>query len=455
LENLSGDPEQEFFADGMTEALIAELSKIRALKVISRTSVMQYKGVKKRLPQIARELKVDGVVEGSVLREGERVRITVQLIHADSDAHLWAESYTREVRGVLALQGDVARAIAREIRVAVTPDEESRLSKSASVNPEAHTLTLQGRHLINQQNTSAEALQRSIQLFQEALKRDAGYAPAYVGLAEAQLTLSGVGYLPMLTGAPLARAAAQRAIDLDPSLGEAYAARAMARYNGEWDWAGAEEDFRRAIALSPGSAFVHDQYAGLLVALKRFEEAMGLGQRALELDPLSSAVGVHVAQYRLYAGQLAQAEHECTRVLTFNPEDIYAKWLLGVTLSEHKKYDEAIAVFLSRKVPSADTNWSLAYTYGVSGRKQEARRILDYLLRRSRERYVWPSIIAFTYIGLGEKDKAFEWLERGYGERDWWLLWLQVEPRYDPIRSDRRFPDLLQRMKFPSSAAKQ
>jgi TolB-like protein/tRNA A-37 threonylcarbamoyl transferase component Bud32/predicted Zn-dependent protease len=452
LENMSRDPQQEYFADGMTEALIAELSKIRALKVISRTSVMQYKGVKKPLPEIARELKVDGVVEGSVLREGDEVRITVQLIRADSDSHLWAESYTRELRNVLALQGEVARAIAREIRVAVTPEEESRLARTGAVDPEAHALVLQGNHLINQENTSREALERCGELFQQALTKDPAYAPAFVGLSNAQISLAGVGYRPMLTAAPLAKAAAERAIELDPNLGEAYAARALARYHGEWDWAGAEQDFRRAEELSPGSAFVANQYAMFLAAMGRLEEALAYSKRGVDLDPLNPAARVYRAQFLFYARRYEEAAEECRQLLTLKPGDVFGQWMLAVILSEQKKYDEAIALFLGRKVASPETNWSLGYTYGRAGRRKDAQRVIDFLLKREQERYVWPGIIAITYIGIGDNEKAFLWLEKSYRERDWWLLWLLGDPRFDPVRNDPRFHDLVKRMKFPPRA---
>jgi eukaryotic-like serine/threonine-protein kinase len=449
LENLSRNPEEDYFADGMTESLTAELSHISALKVISRTSVMQYKGARTSLPEIAKKLNVDAVIEGSVMREGNQVKITVQLIQAPTDTHLWAQSYVREMRGILALQSEVAQAIAREIRVAVTPAEAKRFESTRAVDPEAHALTLKGNYLINQENTSKEGLEKSIEYFQEALKKDPGFAPAYVGIATAYNALAGVGYLPRLAAAPQINAAIAKSLELDPTLGEAYTDRADGKFLGEWDWAGAEADYRRALELSPNSAYAHNEYAFFLTNMKRHEEALSHSARALELDPLSAVIGVNRASYLVNAGQFDQAVEQCKKVLALYPDHIFASWMLAVTLTEKKEYDQAIAVFLARKVPTAATNWSLGYTYGLAGRKKEAQAVIDYLVQKSKRQYIWPCIIAVPYAGLGDKNKAFEWLEKGFQEHDYWIAQLQVDRRFDSLRGDPRFQDLLRRMNFP------
>ena len=449
LENLSRDPEQEYFADGMTEALIAELSRIKALKVISRTSVMQYKGTRKPLPQIARELGVDAVVEGSVLREGNQARITVQLIEGATDQHIWADSFQRELRNILSLQGEVAASIAREIRIAVTPEEQTRLTHVAAVDPEAHELTLKARFLMQQESTNRESLERGLAMLRQALQLDPTYAPAYAALSHAYEAIAGVGYKPMREACPEFRAAADKAIELDPALGEAYASRAMAHLECDWDWAGALADAQQAVQLSPGSSVVHNTYAWILSPLGRHQEALEQSRIAAQLDPLSISFAVDRAWFLYYARRYDESAEECRRVLAFAPENIFAKWQLGVTLTAMGKYDEAIATFLSRKVPTAGTNWALGYAYGRAGKRDEARRVLDFLLEKRKHQFIWPGIIAVVYIGMDDKDKAFEWLETTYKEREVWLSWMKVSPMYDPIRSDPRFQDLQRRMNFP------
>ena len=449
LENLSRDPEQEYFADGMTEALIAELSRIRALKVISRTSAMQFKGTKQPLPDIARALGVDAVIEGSVLREGPQVRITVQLIHAGSDAHLWAESYVRELKSILSLQGEVAQTIAKEVRATVTPEEATRLSNRRDVDPEAHILVLRGRQLLAQIGTTPEGIEQAITLFQQAIQRDPESAPAHAGLTAALLGKSGSGYASIVDVAPPALKAAERAVSLDPSSGEAFAARAQTKYLGAWDWAGAESDYLEALALSPNSATVLDSRAEFLSCVRRLDEAVDVSRRAVESDPLNIGVSVRHAARLLNARRDDEALAAIRRVLTLNPDDVFAKWELGVILSKRGAYDEAIATFLSRKVSTADTNWALGYTYARAGKTGEARRIIDFLVRRRKERYVWPAIIAHIYVALDEREKAFEYLELAYRERDYWLRLLQVDDRFDSLRSDPRFQDLMRRMNFP------
>jgi TolB-like protein/Tfp pilus assembly protein PilF len=449
LTNLSRDPEQEYFADGMTEELITELARIKALKVISHTSVMQYKGVRKPLPQIARELNVDGVVEGTVLRENGQVRITVQLLHGASDTHLWTEEYTRDLHSVLSLQGDVARSIAQAIRVVVTPEETQRLAERRNVDPEVYELTLKAQYLLGRENTNRDSLDKGVTLLRQALERDPSYAPAYVALANFYVAIAGVGYQPMHEACPDFRAASEKAIALDPTLGDAYAARAWTKLFCDWDWTGAEADAVRATQLSPGSATARNTHAWTLNTLGRQEEALKESRIAQQLDPLSVMITVHRAMFFYNARRYDESVLECRKALAFSPESVFAKWQLGATLTAMGKYDEAIQVFLSRQVPTRNTNWMLGYAYGRAGKQKEAQRILDFLLEKQKHQFIWPAIIAVVYIGLDDKDHAFEWLEKTYREREYWLQGLNVNPMFDPVRSDPRFQDLLRRMNFP------
>ncbi|MGH2524936.1 MAG: tetratricopeptide repeat protein, partial [Anaerolineales bacterium] len=312
LDNLSRDPEQEYFADGMTEALTAELSKISALKVISRTSAMRYRNTDKPMPQIARELNVDALIEGSVVREGDQVRITVQLIHGPTDKHLWAESYQRELRGVLALQSDVARAIAREVRVAVTPAEATRLAAARPVNPEAYQTYLKGRFYWNKRDD--EGLKKSAKYFEQAIEIDPSYALAYAGLADAYGISTGIGLLPTKEALPKARAAALKALGIDPSLAEAHTSMGMVAHF-EWDWLTAEEEYQRAIELNPNYATAHHFYSVYLSKMGRHEEAIAQATRAHELDPLSLIIGTSLAGAYCAGGQHERAEQELQKVL--------------------------------------------------------------------------------------------------------------------------------------------
>jgi len=448
LENFSHDPEQEYFSDGMTEALIAELAKIKALKVISRTSVMQYKDTKKPLPQIARELNVDGIIEGSVIREGNQARINVQLIDGSTDQHIWADNFQREMHNVLSLQGEVASSIARKIQVAVTPEEQLRLASGGVVNPEAHELVLKAKYLA-EENTNAESLEKAEVFLQQAIKLDLNSAPAYAALSSLNFEIAQAGYKPMPEVCPEFRAVGERAIALDPMLGEALSIRAWAKLYCDWDWTGAEADARQALQLSPGSSITHNTLAWVLNMLGKYDESLEQSRIAQQLDPVSVNIAVKRAMYFYNARRYDESVSECHKALAFSPESVFAKWQLGTTLTAMHKYDEAIEVFLSRKVPTANTNWMLGDAYGKSGKIREAREVLNFLLERRKNKYVWPTIIAVVYGGMGDKDHAFEWLETAYKEHEYWLPKLRVDPMFDPLRSDLRFAELVKRMNFP------
>jgi len=452
LEELSDEAGRDYFADGMTEALITDLAKIKALRVISRTSAMQYKGVRKPLPEIARELNVDAVVEGSVLRSGGRVRITAQLIYAATDQHLWAESYERDLRDVLSLQREVARAVANEIQIQLTPQEQVRLSTARTVDPEAYQLYLKGRFYWNKR-TEAD-LKRGIEYFQQAIDLDPNYALAYPGMADCYSLLGWdlFGGLAPREALPIAKAAAVRALEKDDSLAEAHNSLAWTKLVFDWDWAGAESEFKRAVELNPGYAVAHQWYAECLAGIGRYEEASVEAKQALELDPLSLMINILAGWILYFDRQNDQAIERFRKTLELDPNFWVAHWTLGRAYEQKMMFAEAIAELRRAIALSAGSPLSLAalgHAYAVSGQTIEAQNVLAQLKESSEKRYVSPYSIATIYAGLGEKDQAFRWLERAYEERSGWLIWLRAEPVSDPLRPDPRFQDLLRRIGLP------
>jgi TolB-like protein/DNA-binding winged helix-turn-helix (wHTH) protein/Tfp pilus assembly protein PilF len=451
LENLSHDAEQEYFADGMTEALTTELAQISALKVISHTSVVQFKGTKKSLPQIAQELGVDAVVEGAVQRSGDKVGITVQLIHAPSDRHLWAKSYERGLRDVLVLQREVAQAITDEIKAKLTPPEKARLASARSINSEAYENYLRGRFLLSTQG-DVEA-RRGMAYFQQAIQKDPNYALAYAGLAESYITLSQPwnGDLSPQEALPQAEAAARKALEIDDSLGEAQLALArVSLYH--WDWPAAEKEYRRALELNPNDAMAHGWYGEYLEAMARNEEAIVELRQAIALDPLNSNHVAHLGSFFYHARQYDQGIREFQKALQLEPDMIYAHQGLGWVYEQKKMYREAIAeqekgVNLSNRDAFAVA--SLGIVLGESGRKREAKKLLEELQERSKQRYISPCLIALVQIGLGNRDQAIESLEQGYTDRDQGMMYLKVDPEMDDLRSDPRLQDLLRRVGLP------
>jgi TolB-like protein len=450
LENLMGDPTQEYLVDGMTEALIADLGQIEDLRVISRTSVMQYKGVKKALPQIARELNVDAVIEGSVLRSGGRVRITAQLIQATTDTHLWARSYERDLRDVLALQSDVAQAIANEIRVKLTPQEQARLARTGPVNPEAHDAYLKGRYYWNLR--TEEGLKKGTELFQQAIEKDPDYALAYAGLADSY----GVLGLRILTAPreayPRAKAAASKALEMDGTLAEAHASMGLAELEYDWDWVVAEKEFKRAIELNPSYATAHQWYAVYLSAMGRHNEALAEIKRAEDLDPLSLIISVAGGSLFFAARRYDEAIAQCRKALELNAGFYLAHSCLGLVNGQEKRYEESVSEYqkaIGLEPGSPRLAAGLARAYAAAGRKSEALKIISNLRELSKQRYVSPYGIAMTYAALADLDQTFAWLEKAYQDRSVGLATLKVDPWVDPLRSDPRFQDLLRRMKFP------
>ncbi|HYW43312.1 MAG TPA: protein kinase [Bryobacteraceae bacterium] len=449
LANLSRDPEQDYFADGLTEALITDLGKIRALKVISRTSVMRYQKTDKALPQIARELGVDGIVEGSVQRVGDRVRITAQLIHAPSDRHLWAESYERDLRDVLALEGDVAQAIAAQIRIEVSPEERTRLASARPVNPESYQLYLMGSYHAGK--ATLEGFSKGIEYFQQAVEKDPSNALAYAGMARCYAySGGGFGYLPPKETSPKAREAALRALEIDDTLAEAHGALAVIKWQHDWDWPSAEREFQRAVELNPNSEVVHGEYLGYLASMGRLEQAVAEGRLAQQLNPLGGGFGWAYFFTRHYAEALPHLQ----RSLELDPSLSDATQNLALTLAFLGMHAQALAEAekLSQYAHSPEHQKEalvLAYVYAVSGKPVEARKILEDFNTFSKTSYVDAFWVARVYAGLGEKDKALEYLERAYREHSGTMWALKMDPQCDPLRSDPRFQDLLRRMNFP------
>ena len=452
LENLSRDPEQDYFTDGMTEALIAELGQIGSLRVISRTSVMRFKGARPQggLQEIARQLKVDALIEGSVLRSGERVRVTAELIDAKTDRQLWARNYERDLRDVLALQGDVARAIAGEIKIKLSPQEETHLASARPVNPEAYELYLKGRYEWNKR--TEEGLDKGLEYFQQAIRADPNYALPYCGMADTYAALGLNTILPGEEVYPKANAAALKALELDDSLAEAHASLAMALVDYDRDWSTAEREFQRAIELNPSYATAHHWYALTLAWIGRSDEAIAEIEEARTLDPLSVRISGNVGVVLYLARQYDRAIPEGLRALELEPGDPNAHWILGQTYLQKRMNREALAelqkeVSLEHTYPGGLT--FLAHAYAATGHREEASKILGDLRELSKRRYVSPYGIATIYVGLGDRDEAFAWLQKGLDVHDGWMGFLKVDPKLDPLRSDPRFQDLLRRMNFP------
>ncbi|MEO8349640.1 MAG: protein kinase [Acidobacteriota bacterium] len=443
LQNLSGDPEQEYFADGMTEALITDLAKIQALRVISRTSIMQYKGAKKPLPQIAKELGVEGIVEGSVQRAGDRVRITAQLIEAATDRHLWAANYDRDLRDVLALQSDVAQAIAREIRVTISPEEKARLTSAGPVNPAAHEAYLKGRYW--QLKFNEEGFRKASELYDRAVALDPGYSLAWAAIAE-NLSNGADLYMPSSEAYAKARPAAEKALQLDESLAEAHTSLGLIKAYFDWDWRGAEVELVRAIELNPGSAWARDWYGWFLATLGRFDESISQLERARALDPLSPGMIADLGLAHILKGDYDRAVVHLDRALALNSRYWVPRLLR--TWMYQRKGDFVAAV---REAEALDPREAgpvalagLARAYALAGRMSDARKALRELEKLSRTGFVSPFFFAEVHAALGEKDVAFEWLRKCQRERSNGLaLWAKVGPPLDPLRSDPRFAELL------------
>jgi TolB-like protein/DNA-binding winged helix-turn-helix (wHTH) protein/Flp pilus assembly protein TadD len=446
LRNLSGDPGQDYFADGMTEAVIGRLSMIRGLRVISRTSVMRFKDIRTSVPEIARTLGVDAIVEGSVMREGGRVRVHAQLIRAATDEHFWSEAYYREAGDVLTLESDVAQSIAEKVEVTVTGQEHTLLVATRQVSPEIYESYLKGTFA--NRNTRA-GIEQSIDFFDEAIHKDATFAPAYVGLASAYENLGSVfGGAPPSETRPRLISAAQKALDLDPQLAEAHVLLADA-YQRDWKWKESEAEYRRALELKPNDAPAHRGFAGWLLCQGRLEEAVAWSQSARELDPLGIDGLVANGSLLFYARHYDESIQDLRSIVAVQPGNAPAHWFLGYALVAKGQPEHAVpvlekAVLLSERSPAVIGVLVRAYVH--AGRRADALRLLAELKRRRQAGYVPPAAFVNAYLGLGDNEQAFVWLERAYQEKSAILQFLKVHPHFDPLRSDPRFADLLHRV---------
>jgi TolB-like protein/DNA-binding winged helix-turn-helix (wHTH) protein/Flp pilus assembly protein TadD len=450
LESFSGDASQDYFADGMTDELITDLGQITALRVISRTSVMQYKHARKPLPQIARELNVDAVVEGTVLHSGGQVRITAQLIEARADKHLWSKSYEGELRDALALQNKVARAIADQVRIKLNPQEEAALKNVKAVNPEAYESYLKGRFFWNKR--TADGLKKAIEYFNEAIEKDPKYGQAYTGLADSYALLgnSDFAVLTPQEAFPKAKAAATKALELDNSLSEAHTSLAFCLSLFEWNWEAAEKEFQEAIALNPSYATAHQWYALQLSVMGRHREAIAEMSKAENLDPLSLIISADMADVLFAAHQYEESMLQSRKALDMDPNFAISHFELGQVLAQKKMYNEAIEELQkANKLSGGDATCisTLGYAYAVSGSRSEALKLMSDLKSRSDHRFSYAAHIALIQASLGEKDLAMASLEKAYTER-FDALALR-SPAFDPLRSDPRFQDLMRRIGLP------
>ena len=443
LENLSGDPAQEYFADGMTEELIGKLAQIGSLRVISRTSVMRYKAGAKSLPEIARELNVDAVLEGTVQRSDGRVRVTAKLIHAATDSLLWARDYERDLTDVLKLQRDVAHAVADEIRIQITPEERARLASARSVNPQAHEAYLLGRYHYSKNNE--QGWKQAIDYFERAIQIDPNHAAAYAGLSDAWIFRGLTGTVDFKEAESPTRAAALKAIKLDEQLAEAHLSLARIKQQYDWDWAGAEQEIRRALELDPGSLEVHTDYGYLLMHVGRLDEAILEGQIVVQLDPVSSAAHSALGRFLYRAHRYEEALPHLLRAVELEPRGLGANVRLGDLYVQLGRYDEAIATYeRAREVDPNGRNFqaAVARVYALMGRHREARQMVSGLKAN-------PYIIAGVYAALRDKDEAFRILEKAVEEHQL-ITPLKVEPPLESLHSDPRWKALLRRMNLPN-----
>ena len=449
FENLTGDPSQEYFSDGMTEEMIAQLGNLdpQHLGVIARTSVMHYKNGKTPLDQIGRELGVQYVLEGSVRRDADKVRITAQLIQMKDQSHLWSRRYDRELKSTLALQSEIAQQIAGEIQLALGRDTFALVAeppRQSFTSYEAYDLYLRGRYFWNKR--TAAGFQQAIDYFQQAIAKDPGYARAYAGLADCYVLLAAFSGVPPAEPVQKARAAATKALQLDEGLAEAHTSLALITENYDWDWPAAGKEYRRAIELNPNYATAYQWYAEYLTWLGRFDEASRASERARELDPLSLIIAADDGMIFYYSRQYGRAETKLNAVLEMDPTFNRAHQVREVYVEEGRFAEALGDIEKCRTLFGMSVYWSsLAYTLGRSGHAAEAKHALDELERSNRQQPVNPAAMAWAYAGMGDKEQTLQWLNKAYAQRSNTMTALKVEPAYDFLRSDPRFQDLIHR----------
>ena len=452
FQNLTGDPDQEYFADGITEEMITKLGQLHPeqLGVIARTSVMGYKHSDKRLDQVGRELSVQYVLEGSLRRTTDHLRITTQLIRVKDQSHLWAEDYDRQLQDVLSVEDEVAAVVAREIQLRLTPQQRLNLSSARVVNPEAHEAYLKGRFFWNKR--TEDGFRKAVEYFNDAIAKDPNYAQAYAGLADAYLLLGGYGFEPQEDTIPSAKQAALRAVQIDDTLAEPHTTLGLV-YVAEWNWAEAEKSYKRAIELDPNYSVAHHWHGdGYLAGIPgKTEEMLSELRKAHELDPLSPMITTDLARRLCYAGRCDEGMKLFQEVLKIDPDFVQAHYYLSEAYELRGMYPEAIAEVQKINSPDATryVTGQLGHIYALQGRRREALEVVSRLQQLSQRTYVDPRYIANIYVALGEKDLAFVWLEKAYEEHSSTIPGLKTCWVYDPIRSDPRFADLVRRVGIP------
>jgi TolB-like protein/DNA-binding winged helix-turn-helix (wHTH) protein/Flp pilus assembly protein TadD len=450
LQNLTGDSAQDYFADGMTEALTTDLARMESLQVISRTSTMQYKAAKKSLPTIARELNVDAVVEGSVQRAGNRVRVTAQLVRAADDRHLWAETYERDFRDILALQDDVASAIAKQVESRLGGPQPQPLAKAQAISPEAYETYLKANYYLDQFD-----LQKSIEYYNQAIKLDFNFAPAYAHMARAYFFLAFFGTVSPKEGWGKVKEAAALAVEKDEHLPEGHGALGLAKLHYDWDFVGAEREFKRGLELNPNNADIRHDYAHYLMAMGRVVESEAESKRALALDPMGDALNSCLCWHSFAARDYDQSVRLAQKFLTSQPDDPWELTILGWDYQQKRMPEQAVAKFRKAVEGTKDTPFNsfylaaLGHGYALAGNRPEAEKVLQTLSDRGKKSYVSPFDLAVIHAGLGEKDEAFTLLEKSIAERSTFLVYTKWEPRLDPLRSDPRFTQILKRIGLP------
>ena len=455
FENLSHDPDNAYFADGIQEEILTRLSKIADLKVISRTSTQRYKGTPTNLLEIAKQLGVAHILEGTVQKAADQVRVNVQLINAQTDSHLWAEKFDRNLADIFAVESEIATKIADTLQAKLTGSEKQAIAARPTENSEAHQLYLKGRYFLSRR--TEEGLKKSVEFFNQAIDKDSSYALAYSGLADSNMYLLKLAFLRGLSrkeSYERAKAAATKALELDDNLAEAHTSLALVKMEYEWEWASSEGEFKRAIQLNPGFAEAHHQYSHYLTAMGRSSESLAESLRALELDPLSLVLNGHLAWHYLYARQYDQAIQQCQKTAELDRNYPETADFRGLAYEQKGMYREAIAelqmaVNLSGNSPHIKAE--LGHAYAIAGETTPALDILDELKRGSTETHISSYDIAVIYIGLGRKDQALEALENAYQERSEWLRYVKVDPRLDPLRGDPRFEKLANQVLPPAS----
>jgi TolB-like protein/DNA-binding winged helix-turn-helix (wHTH) protein/Tfp pilus assembly protein PilF len=456
FDNLSGDPEQEYLSDGLTEEMITQLGRLEPhrLRVLARSSTWKYKRADRDIGRLRRELGADYVLEGSLRRAGERVRITAQLVQAVDQSQVWADTYERDLRDVLFVQREVAEAVARTIAVTLTPDARTQLAHARPIHAEAYQDYLRGRFFWNRR--TEPALRQALGYFQKAIAADPGYAPAYSGLADSYSSLGAasiVGGLPPRQAMPEAKAAALKALQIDTTLAEAHTSLAMVQLLYDWDFAASESEFRRAIELDPNYTAAHHWYSHCLLALGRTEDSLAESNRALELEPLQLVVGIHLGWHYLYARQYDQAIEQFRKTLELDPAfpqtQRYAAWAY-LQKGMHAEAIAALRSALSSLGRDPEIEGELGHALGVAGRRAEALAILEGLDHLSATLYVSPYSVALVHAGLGNRDQALAWLDKAYAERSDYMPYITLEPMLDGLRSDHRFAVLVRRVGLPT-----